>query len=180
MFLYKLSNIIRIVLLTNIKLKKMSKSMEGLPLTGDNGEEKETPFPVDYFLRQGRTKTETNTSHESLDSGLPPEFEPRQGEGMREYLDRQMVYIKAPKDVDAKSWREAHDKVREEMMSFLNGLKGSISKRIYHDSFARIQNFSNSDIVKIILESSQVDWISNPAYYTALSEEMDLRVNATF
>nr|QBM02615.1 hypothetical protein [uncultured archaeon] len=80
-----------------------------------------------------------------------------------------------PEDVDRFKWNESLRKAGNEILPFLWSLKGSISKKALGDSAVAIQKFSNTELVEIILDSTEGDWNKKPAYYTALANEMMAR-----
>lgn len=155
----------------------MPKSLEQYSSSDD---QKNEALPLDYFIKKFGTKPNNITPHneqiisDNVIGSDVDAYRAEQGESLMSVIDG-MYAETAPKDVDAKLWGEAHHKAWHEISKFLDGLSGQISRRAYHESFARIQDFSNIDIVNIILNSSESDWSAHPAYYKALSEEIRVR-----
>ena len=93
--------------------------------------------------------------------------------------DLALHLLATPEDVKETEWKSAIKKARDEIVPFLESLKGIVSKKVYHDSFATISKFSNQALMEAVLNSNETDWRAKPAYYSALSEETFLRVRNT-
>ena len=156
--------------------------IEDEPEAGDtvtNKLEGTKSFPLDYFLKQKKVdiKPRINSGHIGTVLSEVEEHSLPLKEDSLGYL-HDAIIDNAPENIDVSSWSMAYIKASGAMTSFLRGLRNSFSKHTYHESFYKIQSFSNQDIVDAVLNSGQADWSKNPSYYMALSEEMILRVRS--
>lgn len=133
----------------------MLKSPEQGPQSDENNE---SPIPIDYFLRNNSTK-ENSPNNEGKINNSENKFS--------DVLSR---------EDEMKLFNQARPKIAE-ALEFLHGLKDQYSRRAFHDAAANMQNFKSEDLVDTILDSGELDWIKNPAYYIALCQEIIARVD---
>ena len=125
-------------------------------------EEENNIIPIDFGRARGKKKK-------------PPMGAPRVKDSASSFDTEHLFKYTAPEDVNPEEWNRAAEKARKEILPFVTSLRGKKSARSYHERFANFQEFSNEELLQVVLKFGEPEWIKNPAYYKALAKEMILR-----
>jgi len=131
--------------------------------------------PSQVLGKTGKTDQEAGGEILFGDFSRRPDDIPESVDSYRAEMRRVMTELTAPKNVNKREWGDAHNKAVDEIRRFLGSLVGRTSKAAYNEAVNSIAKLSNADLVRAVLDSSEIDWSTKPAYYKALAEEMELR-----